>query len=597
MATVFAILGAAVVLFAWNRLPVEVVAIGVALSLAATGVLDVDQALAGFGDSTVIFIGTLFVVSTALDSTGVTAWAGQRLIALAGDDTRRLLVFTMLLCAALTAVISVNGAVAALLPMVVVLAVRLDLPTSQLMMPLAFAAHAGSMLALTGTPVNVLVSEASDDAGGGAFGYFEFALIGIPLLAIVMAVTLTLGPRLLPERTPRSLPPDLSAHARTLAAGYLRDSDIVRFDVVATSTAVGRSIDELQSSAQQGVEIVGIEATDGLQRSERVAIGDILIVRGPSASIEEFERGTGVERAVSPFQLDPDLVGRRIGVVEVVVPPRSAMIGDTVFPGMVTESGDLVVLAVQRRGEDSGPRSVRLEVGDVLLVQGEWQSIEREVEVDRDVLVVDDPGLVRRQSVPLGLRSAEAIGVTVVMVVLLATGWVPPVVAGLVAATAIVALGVLTPAQAYHGVSWTTVILVAGMIPMSTAMQVSGAADEAAQLLVDVADGSNPRVLLLGIFVLAAVIGAVISNTATALILIPIALSAAADLDVAERPVMMAVGVSTSAAFLLPITTPANLMVMGPGGYEFTDYWKFGLPILLAYGLMVVFYIPLIWPL
>ena len=213
------------------------------------------------------------------------------------------------------------------------------------------------------------------------------------------------------------------------------------------------------------------------------------------------------------------------------------------------------------------------------------------------MLAVDDPQQVRSQAVPLGPRSTTALVVTGVMVVLLATGAVPAAVAALLAACAIVGLGVLTPSEAYRGISWTTVFLVAGMIPLSTAMEVSGAAAWAADILVELADGSNPRVLLFGIFVLSAIVGAVISNTATALIVIPIALSAAADLDVAAQPVMMAVGVSTSAAFLLPITTPANLMVMGPGGYRFTDYWKFGLPILVAYGLVVVFYLPLVWPL
>ena len=330
---------------------------------------------------------------------------------------------------------------------------------------------------------------------------------------------------------------------------------------------------------------------------DSVGVGDVAIVRGRAASIDEVESTIGLQRAAHPFIVDPDLVGKRVGVVEVVVPPRSDFIGTTAFPGMVTPSGDLVVLAIQRRGQDLGPRAMELAAGDVLLVQGDWQALEREIETDSEVLAVDDPQQVRSQAVPLGPRSTTALIVTGVMVVLLASGAVPAAVAALLAACAIVGLGVLTPSEAYRGISWTTVFLVAGMIPLSTAMEVSGAAGWAADILVDLADGSHPRVLLFGIFVLSAVVGAVISNTATALIVIPIALSAAADLDVAAQPVMMAVGVSTSAAFLLPITTPANLMVMGPGGYRFTDYWKFGLPILIAYGLMVAFYLPLVWPL
>ena len=178
---VLGVLGVTVVLFIWNRLPVEMVALGASLTLLAAGVIDINQALEGFGDPTVVFIASLFVVSTALDSTGVTAWAGQRLTALAGDNPRRLVVFTMLFAAGLTAIISVNGAVAALLPMVVVTAVRQRQATSQLLLPMAFAAHAGSQLALTGSPVNVLVSEAAYEAGTGSFGYFEFALVGVPL--------------------------------------------------------------------------------------------------------------------------------------------------------------------------------------------------------------------------------------------------------------------------------------------------------------------------------------------------------------------------------------------------------------------------------
>ena len=173
---VFVILGAVVVLFVSNRVPVEIVAVGTALALWATGVLDINEALAGFGDPTVVYIAALFIVSEALDATGVTAWAGQQLVARAGSSRTRLLVLTMLLCAGLTALISVNGAVAALIPVVVVTAVRLHESPSRLLMPMAFAAHAGSMLALTGSPVNVIVSNAAKDAGGDYFGFFEFTL-------------------------------------------------------------------------------------------------------------------------------------------------------------------------------------------------------------------------------------------------------------------------------------------------------------------------------------------------------------------------------------------------------------------------------------
>jgi di/tricarboxylate transporter len=203
----FTIIATIVVLFVWNRLPVVIVAMGTALALYATGILDLGQALAGFGDPAVMFIVALFVVSAGLDATGVTAWAGQLLIAQVGESRTRLLMLTMLAVALLTAVISLNGAVAALLPVIVVTAIRLNRPTSQLLMPFVFAGHAGSLLALTGTPVNVLVSEAAADAGLGPFGYFEFALVGVPLVAGVIAIAVLFGQRLLPERAARCCPP------------------------------------------------------------------------------------------------------------------------------------------------------------------------------------------------------------------------------------------------------------------------------------------------------------------------------------------------------------------------------------------------------
>jgi di/tricarboxylate transporter len=511
----YLILGLAVAVFVWDRLPVAVVALGVALSLWATGVLDLEQALGGFGDPTVIFIASLFVVSEGLDSTGVTAWAGQRLVERAGDSRARLLVLMTVVVAVLTALISVNGAVAALLPVMAVTAVRLRLPPSQVLLPLAFGAHAGSLLALTGSPVNVIVSEEADDAGVGRFGFFEFALVGVPLLVGTLAIVVLFGERLLPERKPRSLTRDLGDLAQTLVDQYALAQD-----------------------------------------------PEVLVSRGS-------------------------------GVAEVVVPPRSGLVGQTMFPGMTTESGDLVVLAIQRKGEElTGETS--LAVGDTLLLQGAWRDLEQHLD-DPDVLVVDQPALVRRQAVPLGPGARRVLAIVAAMVILLVTGLVPPSVAGLLAAGAIVLTGVLTVDQAYRGIAWTTVILVAGMIPLSTAMIQTGAAERLAEGLIDVVGDSGPRVLLLGLVLLTFALGQLISNMATALIVIPVALSAAAELDVSAQPVLMAVAVASAAAFLTPVATPANLMVMGPGGYRFGDYWKLGLPLMALFGAVAVLYVPLVW--
>ena len=510
----FLILGAVVAIFVWDRLPVAVVAIGVALALWATDVLDLEQALAGFGDPTVLFIAALFVVSEALDATGVTTWAGQQLIDRSGPSRTRVLVLMMLLCAVLTALITPNGSVAALLPVIVVMAVRLRRAPSQLLLPLAFAAHAGSLLVLTASPVNVIVSETAADAGVGRFNFFEFALVGLPLLVLSIAVVVLFGERLLPHRKPRAITADFSTHARTLVEQY------------------------------------GLDESDGL-------------------------------------------LTRRGGVVEVLVPPRSPLVGDVVYPGMSSDDGTFLVRAVQRREETLAGDTV-LAAGDTLLLQGAWGALEERLDAP-DLLAVDDPDAVRRQAVPLGQGAKTTLAILAAMVVLLGTGVVPPAVAGLLAAGAVVLTRVLTIEQAYRGVQWTTVILVAGMIPLSTAMTSSGAAETLADGLVDLLGEAGPRFLLLGIVVLVLVLGQLISNTATALIVIPIAVSAAAELDVSAKPMLMAVAVAGAASFLTPVATPANLMVMEPGGYRFGDYWKLGLPLFLLYGAFAVLYVPLIW--
>jgi di/tricarboxylate transporter len=594
----FSIVVGIVVLFVWNRIPVVIVALGTALALYATGVLTLGQALAGLGDPAVIFIASLFVVSAGLEATGVTAWAGQFLISSAGESRTRLLVIMMLLIAILTALISVNGAVAALLPVVVVTAIRLGRPTAQLLMPLVFGAHAGSLLALTGTPVNVLVSEAAQDAGLGAFGYFEFAIVGVPLLAGTIAIVVLFGQRLLPNRNGRTIPSDLSRHARTLVEQYKLDDGVFQLRVRETSSYVGAAQGALDLADYPGVSVVALQQADaaGPRRRPVMAAGDILIVRGEAETVGRLaaDRHLAFRPDETAVDVADTLFNRTSGLAEVVIPPRSGLVGQAVFPGMVTPSGDLMILAVQRRGEGQGPTETILAAGDTLLLQGTWQALDEHLD-DPDVLVVDSPEVVRRQAVPMGAGAKQAIGVLAAMVVLLATGLVPPVIVGLVAACAMVLLHVLRVEQAYRAINWTTVILVGAMTPLSTAMAETGAAQVMADGLVRLVGEAGPYALLAGLFWLTAILGQLISNTATALIIIPIAVAAATEIGVSPRPVLMSVAVAAAAAFLTPVATPVNLMVMGPGGYRFGDYWKLGLPLLLWFFVVATFVVPMVW--
>ncbi|MCU4180031.1 SLC13 family permease [Bosea sp. BH3] len=597
------IIAIAVVLFVTNKVPVVLVAMGTALGLWATGVLTLPQALAGLGDPAVIFIASLFVVSSGLEMTGVTAWAGQLLIKGAGEESRtRLLLLMMALVSLLVALISLNGAVAALLPVVVVTAVRLKRNSSQLLMPLVFAGHAGSMLALTGTPVNVLVAEAGIDAGVGGFGFFEFALAGIPLLAGTMAIIVLFGERLLPQRNGATMPADFSRHARTLIEQYGLASGVHQLRLRATCPYIGRPSREIDLGSWSGLQLVAVQdGTTGGPLHRMLAEGDQLLLRGDAEAAANFAAQMHLAfREESAGDSEETLFNRRSGLAEVVLPPRSGLIGQTVFPGMVTESGDLIILAVQRgAGDVQAPDAVKsagivLQAGDTMLLQGTWKALDTHLD-DPDVLVVSSPELVRRQAVPMGPGAKQAIIILFAMVLMLATGIVPSAVAGLLAAGAIILCGIMTVEQSYRAISWTTVILVGAMMPLSTAMIETGAAKMLADRLVGLVGDAGPTALLAGLFVLTAIMGQLISNTATALIVIPIGVAAATAMGISPRPVLMSTAVAAAGAFLTPIATPTNLMVMGPGGYVFSDYWKLGLPLLIWFFVVAVFIVPMIW--
>ncbi len=591
------ILAAVVVLFVWNRFPVELVAVGAALALFFSGVLTLDESLAGFGDPAVILIAALFVVSEGLDATGVTTWLGRMLVEKSGGSSRRLLVFTMLLSAGLTALIGLNGTVAALLPMAVMVAVRRSFPTSQLLMPLAFAGSAGGLLLLTGSPVNVVISEAAADAGVGAFGLVEFALVGIPLVAGTVLIVLMFGSRLLPERESSMVPPDLSQQAAVLVEHYSLDN-VLHLRAGPSSNLLGRTRARWELDGYPGIKVITVldAASQRPVSGGLVGVGDRITVVGDPDVARRYaaDHELRVEAVRGSTDITQSLLTRESGAAEVVIPPRSRFVGEEVNPGRVVLGGSLIILAIERQGKDQGPGTTVLQAGDSLLVEGDWASLT-EAAGARDVLVVDSPDLVRRQAVPLGPGSIPAIVVLAAMVVLLATAIVPPVVAALLAACAMVLLQVVSVQQAYRGISWTTVLLVAGMIPISTAITKSGAGATVAEILVGTVGGAGPLALLAALFVLTVVFGQLISNTATALVVIPIAVSAAAQLGVSARPVLMSVCVAAAAAFLTPVATPANMMVMGPGGYRFGDYWRLGLVLVLLFFAVSVGMVPLVW--
>ena len=593
-AIIFAIIATVVVLFIWGRLPVMLVALMVPLTLFFAGILPLDQVFAGFGDPVIIFIAGLFVVAAGLEASGVAAWVCQWLSRSVGESPARLSLLTMLIVAVLSPLVSQGGAVAALMPVAMLMSLRLREAPSRFLMPLAFASAAGSLLALTGTAKNVLVSNASAGAGYGEFGFFEFAWAGLPLLAGTLAIATLAGRRLLPARQPATLTGDFGRHAETLAAQYGVADTARLYTVGEASPLIGQPHEAARGTA--GVKLLGVSGA-ARGRSDAFAAGDVMALAGEPEQLAAFaDRHDLTAHEQSAPSIAGLLFNRQSGLAEVVVKPRSRLIGQTLLPGMVTESGRFVVVAVQRQGEPVGADGtpVPLEAGDHLLIQGSWEALNT-VTSDPDVMVVDRPDDVRRQIVPLGPGSGIMLTILAAMVMVMAFGLLPAPVSVLLAAMAVIAAGILSVPQAYRAIDWNTVVLVASMLPLAAAMYKTGVAAQIAHQLVTATAGGGPLLMLAGLFLFSALLGQVISNTATTMIVIPIAVTAAGELGVSAKPVLMSLNIAASAAFLTPVATTSNLIVMGPGGYRFGDYWKLGGLMMALYFAVAVFWVPLVW--
>jgi di/tricarboxylate transporter len=620
MSITFVILGVTMVMFVWGRFSLDTVALSSLLALFLTGVVDLDQALSGFSNSTVILIGTLFVVGEGLSKTGLTAWFGDKLVESSGGSAARLLVLSMAGAALMSGVISNTATVAALMPAVVMAAWGVRSNPSAFLIPLAFASTVGGLLTLTGTAPNVVIAEALDASGFRPFRYFEFALIGAPLLLVTIAYMMTMGKRLLPSRT-RSAPVNLDQEMHQLADAYSLGGELYRLRVRVGSELAGSTLRQSDLGRRFGVAVLEIHEAptnslieqhlpwlmrERLERLRRdplalpapdqiIEAHDVLIVTGTADQVHRLE----VEMRLGVLPIDDagqglgDLLSQEIGIAEVLLTPRSSYIGK-----VVTEGGlgpwDLLVVGI-RRGDRLVPKTEPLQGGDALLVRGTWAAIGHLAEEPRNFVVVGRPESLARQVTHLNNRSVVALLSLAGMVALMVTGAVPLVIAALVAAGAMIVGGCLTTTQAYRAVSWSTVVLIGAMIPMAVALETTGGAQWVADRLIDAVGGAGPRTLLAGIMIVTLVSSQVISNTATAVLMSPIVLGIASGLGVDPHPLMMGLAVAASTAFIAPIATAPNLLVMAPGDYRFRDFPRVGAPLSALFLIVAVALIPVIW--
>jgi di/tricarboxylate transporter len=600
-AIVFGILGVAGVLFAWGRIRLDVTALLVVMALMLSGVLTPREALSGFGDPVVILVAGLLVVGEMLSRTGVSYAMGRWLMRVGGTSETRMLVLMMIAAALLGSMMSSTAVVAVFIPVVLAISAKTDLKASRLLMPLSFAALVSGMLTLIATTPNLVVSAELEAKGLTPFEFFSVTPIGLSVLAVTVAYMWLVGRHLLPggDDAPAN------SEARSLTdfwSSFGLDSSIYRLRVTGGSPLVGRTLAEAELGHRYQTRVIGIE-----QRGPRGA-RRLLSSPGPQSEIHADDVlcvvTDAVDALVSEEQLEPLGISEQdrefwraeFGMAVVLVHPESSLLGESLRRAEFRSSHALHVLGLRRRGEIvPGFADVALEPGDSLLVTGMWHAIARLQGDTHDFVVLSLPEELDEVA-PARRRAPVALLILAAMVLLAAFDVVPVVVAVLLAALAAVFSGCLSMDDGYDAISWSSLVLIAGMLPVANALESSGGVDLIVELLVEGLGGSGPYVLMSVFFFLTAGLGLVLSNTATAVLVAPIALRAAAVLDVSPYPLAMAVAIAASAAFVTPVSTPVVTLVVAPGNYGFLDFVKVGFPLLLLTWATTLLVTPVFFP-
>lgn len=602
---VLALLLVTVVLFIANKPPMDIVALLVIIALPLTGVLDIQQTLAGFGDPSVVLIAALFVIGAGLVRTGIAYRLGDWLVARAGNSETRLLILLMVSVAGLGSVMSSTGVVAIFIPVVLGVAARLRIAPGRLMMPLAFAGLISGMLSLVATPPNMVVHAELRRAGLDGFDFFSVTPIGLVVLVLGVLYMLLFRHWLLRgDPQAEAGPPRLTL--ADLAHRYRLDEREQRLRVRADSALANQALDELELRRQYGINVIAVERQGKLQTRLLIATrqsvlepGDVLLVDLTCPTAARLD--TYLHLGLEPVPLSHSyfsLHAHQLGLAEVALPPESLLPGKTVQELGFRSRHKLNVVGLRRHGEALEGVLVeeKLKPSDTLLVAGGWQHIHRLQGQSRDFLVLSLPAEVDEVA-PAAAKAPQALLSLAVMVILMVSGLVPHVLAALIACLLMGAFRCVDLESAYRAIHWPTLILIVGMLPFALALQQTGGVDLAVQGLVALLGEAGPYALLAGLFITTALIGLFISNTATAVLMAPVAIATAQALDASPYPFALIVALAASSAFMTPVSSPVNTLVLGPGRYHFGDFLRAGVPFTLLVMVVSVVMVPWIFPL
>ena len=594
---VLGILACAIFLFVINKLAPDVVALLMLLALLLTGTLSTADALAGFGNPAVVTIGAIFIITAGLANTGIASWLGRRIMRIAGSSERRLMSISMASAAALSLVMNNIAAVAVLMPVLVIIARQTRISTARLLMPLSFGSVLGGMATLF-TTINILVNQSLLRKGFHTFSMWDFFCIGSILTAAGIIFMATLGRKLLPDYPIDSLFPARRL-PEDLAKIYQVSEQIFEVRILEASPLDGKSIAQSQLGSDYGLNIIGFIRRGRIKLSpdkeEIIRAGDVLVIEGSADSLRLSREGLGLDCLKTADSPVVELADRDVGIIEIVVSPYAAIAGQSLRHIHFREKYGLTVLALRREGKPIGQGipDLPLRFGDALLVQGSRQRLKL-LRDEQDFIFLEEPDVAeeikRPEKAPWVL-----LGVAL-MLVLAGFGLQPISVASLLAAAVIIITGSLKAEEGYRAVEWRAVILVAAMLSMGTAMDQTGAATFLSRSLLEVLGPSGPLAVLAGFFLLSMSFAQVLSGAASAVLIAPIAFSAATQLSISPYPLLMTIVLGSSSAFLTPISHPANILIMGPGGYKFTDFARVGILLTLILFALVVILVPRLWP-
>lgn len=602
---VLSLLAIAVVLFATGKVRMDAIALMVIVAFVLSGTLTLNEAFSGFSDPNVILIAALFIIGDGLVRTGVATKMGAWLVSVAGNSETKMLIYLMLTVAGLGAFMRSTGVVAIFIPVVLSVSARMNTSPSRLMMPLSFAGLISGMMTLVATPPNLVVNSELLREGLHGFSFFSVTPIGLVVLILGIVYMLAVRFMLKTDNGDSARDGRKRSTFRDLIREYHLTGRARRLAIRPGSPMIGQRLDDLKLRERYCANVIGVERW---RRFRRVIVNvngvsefrarDVLLI-DMSASDVDLRQFCG-EQMLEPMVLRGEYFADQaldVGMAEVALIPDSEMMGKTVREIAFRTRFGLNIVGMKRDGKamDGSVVDEPLQLGDILLVVGNWRQIALLAKRGRDFVVLNMPVEVDDAS-PAHSQAPHAIFCLVLMVALMLTDEIPNPIAAIIACLLMGKFRCINAESAYKAIHWPSIILIVGMMPFALALQKTGGVDLVVKGLMDVAGGEGPYLMLGCLFVMCAAIGLFISNTATAVLMAPIALAAAKSMGVSPYPFAMVVAMAASAAFMTPVSSPVNTLVLGPGKYSFSDFVKIGVPFTILVMVVCVLLIPVLFP-